>query len=238
MSFKWRKAREILSTPIHKSATDWPGALVPEDLAALQFPQCDDDQKALLGCIRDAVRRGDIQTIPITTRCDCLPGRRPPTVSSNLREYLREVDAGRQSVEVKAIEAEAFSALLSCNGIDEPSEHVAAWFRRMGSIPAAKSRSSEPASEDVGQAVKEGPRKKNDGLSHAIDAGLIGYCKKHGTDPTDRALFDWLADHDDTGIIIELDRDADKITWRRQDGGLSDTSFKSFQHRMTGKRRK
>jgi len=76
-------------------------------------------------------------------------------------------------------------------------------------------------------------RTRTDGLATAMGAGLIAYRVKYRIDPTARALFDWLATNDETGKIEDFNSDTDVITWKRSDGGLSDTSFKSFQGRFT-----
>jgi hypothetical protein len=76
------------------------------------------------------------------------------------------------------------------------------------------------------------PRKsKPDALDHAIDVGMLGYEKRHGVKPSIRALFDWLATRDETKTVVEYSADRDVLTWRRADGGLSDTGFKAFQNR-------
>ena len=81
-------------------------------------------------------------------------------------------------------------------------------------------------------------QRSRNALAHAMDAGLIAYRKKHGTDPTARALFDWLGEHDQTKIIVGIEESEDLITWRRVDGGMKDTSFSAFQNRFTGLIRK
>lgn len=81
-------------------------------------------------------------------------------------------------------------------------------------------------------------RRLGNALAHAMDAGLIAYRKLRGTTPTARALFYWLGEYDKTGIIVGVDEATDKITWKRADGGLKDTAFKSFQNRFTGLIRK
>jgi hypothetical protein len=82
------------------------------------------------------------------------------------------------------------------------------------------------------------PRTRTDGLSKAMEIGFKRYEQRYHSEPTARALFDWLANNDETGKITELDTDKDVLTWTRSDGGLSDTSFSSFQGRFTKLRRK
>lgn len=76
-------------------------------------------------------------------------------------------------------------------------------------------------------------RTRTDGLKTAMLAGIICYKHKHHVAPTARALFDWIAANDETGNVEEFNQDTDTITWKRSDGGLSDTTFKSFQGRFT-----
>lgn len=80
------------------------------------------------------------------------------------------------------------------------------------------------------------PKKtRRDGLSVAMEQGFDKYTKRHGREPTARSLFDYLAENaSDAGPIVEWDKTNDKLTWRRQDGGLSETTFKAFQTRFTG----
>jgi hypothetical protein len=55
--------------------------------------------------------------------------------------------------------------------------------------------------------------------------------EKHRTQPTCRALFDWLKDNDETGAV-EDSRD-DVLTFRRGDGGLKDVEFEAFEDRFS-----
>ena len=82
------------------------------------------------------------------------------------------------------------------------------------------------------------PRTRTDNLSKAMEIGFTTYRQRHGSEPTARALFDWLATDDETGKITEFNPDNDVLTWTRSDGGLSDTAFRSFQGRFTNLKRK
>ncbi|MCB4360923.1 hypothetical protein [Quatrionicoccus australiensis] len=86
--------------------------------------------------------------------------------------------------------------------------------------------------------TEQASRTRTDGLSLAMQAGIVAYREKHRAEPSARALFDFIANHDETNNIEEFDADKDKLTWRRADGGLSDTTFKSFQGRFTNLIRK
>lgn len=77
-------------------------------------------------------------------------------------------------------------------------------------------------------------RTRKDGLTIAMEQGWGEYLDKHGTEPTARALFDLLAKSaSDAGPVIAHDEVGEKLTWRRQDGGLAETTFKAFQNRFT-----
>lgn len=82
-------------------------------------------------------------------------------------------------------------------------------------------------------AVRQEGRTRTDGLKTAMLAGVISYKNKHHLAPTARALFDWIASNDETGNVVDFNQNTDTITWKRADGGLSDTTFKSFQGRFT-----
>lgn len=64
-------------------------------------------------------------------------------------------------------------------------------------------------------------------------AGLAAYEAKFHIKPTARALFDWLADSDETGIIEDYNQKSDTIIWRGATGKFHDTSFKAFEGRFT-----
>ena len=90
------------------------------------------------------------------------------------------------------------------------------------------------SSKNEAEKVEEkNPKTRRDNLSIAMDVGFANYKKQKLVAPTARALFDWLADNDETGKVADFDEDKDVLTWTRTDGGLSDTSFKSFQGRFT-----
>jgi hypothetical protein len=88
------------------------------------------------------------------------------------------------------------------------------------------------------QVETKSPRTRTDNLSKAMEIGFTSYKRRFNSEPTARGLFDWLATNDETGKITELDAENDVLTWTRSDGGLSDTSFKSFQGRFTKMKRK
>lgn len=128
---------------------------------------------------------------------------------------------------------------------NEPPRLLAAWIA--ASVPSSAPPAAEPEVTALSYTPRATPTPKTgkppakksarNALDHAMRAGIIAYRIRHGIEPTARALFDWLGEYDQTGIIAELDRTADKLTWNRADGGLSDTTFKAFQNRLTGIRR-
>jgi hypothetical protein len=72
--------------------------------------------------------------------------------------------------------------------------------------------------------------KRPDRLHTAIVAGLKACRNRYGTDPTADALFDWLAEHDDTGTIV--DSDDSHLWWKMWDGNSKKVSRKSIANRL------
>lgn len=72
-----------------------------------------------------------------------------------------------------------------------------------------------------------------DRLAVAMEAGLKAYRAKYKADPTAGDLWDWLAEHDETGTIEEITHE-NKIVWRTSKGALKDTTRKAFENRLTG----
>lgn len=72
---------------------------------------------------------------------------------------------------------------------------------------------------------------RRDGLTVAMESGYLAMLRKHGSAPTARALFEWLAnDNDETGMI--MDSSTDRLIWKKGDGSFSDTHFPAFEKRM------
>lgn len=142
MSFQWQKARAVLSTSVHKSAPSWPDAFLPEDLAALQFPE-GIDQKALLRCIRAAVQSGEVQTVSITARRNCLPGWRELPSDSDLRAILRNISSSLEEIAASAVSRKAFADFLAEQKL-EPSAHVRAWLGELPTPAGVGQIASEP----------------------------------------------------------------------------------------------
>lgn len=74
-------------------------------------------------------------------------------------------------------------------------------------------------------------RTRHDGLRVAMEAGYQAMVREHGTEPTARALFDWLSGADLTCNIVDFT--ADKLIWRKSNNDYADTDFKAFQNRFT-----
>jgi hypothetical protein len=70
-----------------------------------------------------------------------------------------------------------------------------------------------------------------DRLTRAMIAAYNVLTEKHRTQPTCRALFDWLKDNDETGAVE--DSQDDVLTFRRGDGGLKDVEFEAFEDRFS-----
>jgi hypothetical protein len=82
-----------------------------------------------------------------------------------------------------------------------------------------------------GRARAKGGKQGGDRLTRAMIAAYDVLREKHRTQPTCRALFDWLKDNDETGAV-EDSRD-DVLTFRRGDGGLKDVEFEAFEDRFS-----
>lgn len=99
-------------------------------------------------------------------------------------------------------------------------------------------RFSAPASQKVGAghtakapAGKTKGKQGGDRLTRAMIAAYDRLTERHHTQPTCRALFDWLKDNDETGAVE--DSQDDVLTFRRGDGGLKDVTFDAFTDRFS-----
>lgn len=115
---------------------------------------------------------------------------------------------------------------------------VHSWLARYKdakAILAIKTDGDAPQPTPTGKpAQSTASNTRRDGLAVAMEQGFDDYIKRHCREPTARALFDALAgEAGEGGQIVEYDEGDDSLTWRRQDGGLSSTSFKAFQGRFT-----
>lgn len=111
---------------------------------------------------------------------------------------------------------------------ETPSEHVQAWLISGEPMPAVAP--TKTARNQNRNAVRM------DRLAVAIEAGMKAYRAKHKTTPTAGDLWDWLGEHDDTGIIEETT--LNKIVWHTSGGKLKDTSRKSFGNRLPRMRKR
>lgn len=118
-----------------------------------------------------------------------------------------------------------------CHDFELPDEFRDAVMALTCEQKADKNQQSNRGA-DIPQEQK---RTRDDGLCVAMLAGRTAYRDKHQTEPTARALFNWLSTNDETGNIVDFDVDKDIITWRcASEGGLRDTTFRTFQGRYTG----
>lgn len=82
-----------------------------------------------------------------------------------------------------------------------------------------------------GTAKAKGGKQGGDRLTRAMIAAYDVLTERHRTQPTCRALFDWLKDNDETGAVE--DSQDDVLTFRRADGGLKDVAFEAFEDRFS-----
>lgn len=89
-----------------------------------------------------------------------------------------------------------------------------------------------PAARRTGGAASAKRTKQGgDRLTRAMIAAYDVLTEKHRTQPTCRALFDWLKDNDNTGAVE--DSQDDVLTFCRGDGGLKDVAFEAFKDRFS-----
>ena len=88
-----------------------------------------------------------------------------------------------------------------------------------------------PAMQGAAKPASKTRNGKGDRLEMAVIAGLKAYRAKHKTDPTADALFEWLAEHDETGTIE--DADDEELWWKKADGNLKPITRKAFANRLT-----
>lgn len=112
-----------------------------------------------------------------------------------------------------------------------PPELVAMVQTSDKKVPASTSKIVGAGETAAGTAGKAKGKQGGDRLTRAMIAAYDRLMKKHGTQPTCRALFDWLKDNDDTGAVEAFEDDA--LTFRRGDGGLKDVTFEAFTDRFS-----
>lgn len=84
-----------------------------------------------------------------------------------------------------------------------------------------------------GTAVRERRSKgRRDGMAVAMEAGYQAFLNQKKPKPTARALFDWLADNDETGAIL-IGGEVDCLMYKTEAGNMVDVNFKAFQNRCT-----
>ena len=77
---------------------------------------------------------------------------------------------------------------------------------------------------------------RRDGLRVAMEAGYQEITQQRGAAPTARELFDWLAENDETGNIVN--RSAENcLAYLTEGKKLRNVNFKAFQNRFTRLRR-
>lgn len=85
-------------------------------------------------------------------------------------------------------------------------------------------------------AAKPREQGRRDRLTVAIEAALSALRKNGMPSPTAGDVFDYLAENDETGIVV--DSTEKKLTWQTSEEHLKDTSRKALANRLTGLRKK
>ena len=75
-------------------------------------------------------------------------------------------------------------------------------------------------------------------ITYAIERARGVLIARQKKEPTARAVFDWLADYDDTGVIDDVDRDTNTLTWITDSENLADATFKTVQNTLTDIRKR
>lgn len=170
----------------------WPMGIEPHRLACLQFPQ-------------DPTGQDYINTALLAA---CKTAQLPCTAYEH-HDYAPLQNGGRQLIEVwmdYAITAPTFAAWLARQG-EEPSPHIAAWFKATGVAPAA----APPPPAPVPAPTARRPR--NDLL-----APLIVKAQGQSTDPTATAavfaiLRSWAEHKPAMPPLVGVTEDG-RIQWR------------------------
>lgn len=110
-----------------------------------------------------------------------------------------------------------------------PGEYIRAWLG--DAWPVAVAPSDVPIKRGTAKPARKAKNGNGDRLAMAMIAGLKAYRAKHKTDPTADALFEWLAENDETGTID--DANDVKLWWRKADGDPKTISRKAFANRLT-----
>lgn len=169
-----------------------------------------------------SVREGSAAAVAVSApSMNIAPAAEQQRITSNNNGQVPGGDTDAMGAEVARPE------VLSVSGAPERGEPATA-SDKIGELSEAESDDA-PGEE----APQPKMRSRTDGLRTAMLAGIVTYKNKHQIEPTARALFNWIACNDETGTIVEVNNDTDTITWKRSDGGLSDTTYKSFQGRCT-----
>jgi hypothetical protein len=223
------------------AADGWPPELLPGELAALMAGcRRTDDRKRYdveYRLIATGIKGGKLQTVTVL---------RPPSLADTFMAVRRAREPGNsgwatnwdsdaprrieqipREVELREVQAiDRASCRTWLDAIEEPAgEYVRAWLGDTCPEPA-KAAASKP----------ERATERRDRLAVAIGAALNALRGKLKTEPTAGDVFDYLADHDETGIIE--DSNDSFLWWKTSYGGSGKTSRKALANRLTGIKRK
>lgn len=230
-----RESLRLMGLPVDG---DWPESVTPGELAAAQYP-CDHTtapearklprrkQRDLAALAKAAIDAGELPTVPAVRQVSAMAKAietRNSWVMGGPRSVTRLVRVPAGFREVQAIERGPCRIWLDAIG-KPPGEYVRAWLGDTCPEPA-KAAASKP----------ERATERRDRLAVAIGAALNALRGKLKTEPTTGDVFDYLADHDETGIIE--DSNDSFLWWKTSDGGSGKTSRKALANRLTGIKRK
>ncbi len=154
----WQKARRLLSSSSPaKELPDWPDAIIPADLAALQYPRegtnpekrkAKSNQLAMVVALDAAIQAGKLgETITLQREVIKMESGRFPGMELfgqwiPASSYSRKVSAGIK--EYQAIHRRPFAVWLDDQG-EEPGEHIRAWLGDAWPVAAAHPATATPA---------------------------------------------------------------------------------------------
>lgn len=205
------------------AAKGWPDALTFGELAALQYPEEGSASGNGLGpsykslkqldffdCLNNFVKRGDVQAVKVD---------RPMPIQS--------LDAGPLEMwPCDAIDRPAAVAFL--NAIhEEPGELVWEWL----GMEWHPTQTPESAGSERPRKTANRQTGRRDRLRVAMESGLQAYRDRHKAEPTSGDLFDWMGEHDGTGVITEYTDEY--LWWKPSEGPEKKIDRKAFAKRMT-----
>ena len=203
----WQKARRVWAlTSYVRAQADWPDALTPGELAALQYPREGTDaekrkarqnQGAMVDSIKAAIAAGELATglrsvqvsvsesqIDYAAVIRRRNSNRGFGVSDNwgFRDSgfpMHQVKIGVRTEEIPVVPCDAFATWLATQG-EAPGEHIRAWFDAKGAGPA-KVGAGGTAPDAAGKAKAGGrPKGRQGELLQKIIEALAEWAASNG----------------------------------------------------------